>query len=345
MLDLAVVPLFVNAGAALLPALVAGAASFLSLLLRPGEVYRLARRRPLVPVAIAGLIGVIVVGGRWLWNATPAASAPTSAGLDWAELGERIVLNRQIARPLDTAPIDLAELILGGDAERCGHQGRSSPLGLKTLWTYGRPQRLADGQWEQDNFILASPIARGGVVYAASSTVDLSGNRGWVFAVDADTGRQIWKAPLPTLDGPDAFRAIVSSPALSGDGKSILIGQGLHADADCALLCLDAATGAVRWRLPTPLHLESSPAVKGDLVVIGAGAIEDANHKPIGDPGFVLAARISDGQELWRYPLADPECSPAIGDDGVVYIGGGLERQLRRGPAQRVGRNTQIQRA
>ena len=42
---LAVVPVFVNAGAALLPALVSGAASVVALLLRPREFLAVARRQ------------------------------------------------------------------------------------------------------------------------------------------------------------------------------------------------------------------------------------------------------------------------------------------------------------
>jgi outer membrane protein assembly factor BamB len=38
----------------------------------------------------------------------------------------------------------------------------------------------------------------------------------------------------------------------------------------------------------------------------------------------VLAVRLSDGKELWRHDVADPESSPAIGEDGTVYIGSGF---------------------
>jgi outer membrane protein assembly factor BamB len=38
----------------------------------------------------------------------------------------------------------------------------------------------------------------------------------------------------------------------------------------------------------------------------------------------VLAVRISDGKELWHHPVNDPESSPAIADDGTVYIGSGF---------------------
>lgn len=86
----------------------------------------------------------------------------------------------------------------------------------------------------------------------------------------------------------------------------------------------------MKWLLPTPLHIESSPAIEGNIVVAGVGAIETgSDHKPKGDPqgrghpGYVVGARISDGKELWRFPVIDPESSPAI-HEGVAFIGSGL---------------------
>ena len=61
-------------------------------------------------------------------------------------------------------------------------------------------------------------------------------------------------------------------------------------------LCFDTASGMrLRWAVKTPLHIESSPAIFGDMAVVGAGAIEGSDGKPTGDPGFVFAVRISDG--------------------------------------------------
>jgi outer membrane protein assembly factor BamB len=74
----------------------------------------------------------------------------------------------------------------------------------------------------------------------------------------------------------------------------------------------------------TPLHIESSPAIFGDIAVVGAGAVEGRDGKPVGDPGYCLAVRISDGKELWRQPVNDPESSPAVDENGLVYIGSGF---------------------
>ncbi|NQU20894.1 MAG: hypothetical protein HQ567_06390, partial [Candidatus Nealsonbacteria bacterium] len=42
-------------------------------------------------------------------------------------------------------------------------------------------------------------------------------------------------------------------------GKSLVIGQGLHPDYDSELVCIDTATGTVKWLIDCPLHIESSP--------------------------------------------------------------------------------------
>ncbi len=110
---------------------------------------------------------------------------------------------------------------------------------------------------------------------------------------------------------------------MSRDGKYLVIGQGLHSDRDCSLMCFETETGRLRWAVKTPLHVESSPAILNNMAVVGAGAIEGADGKADGDPGFVVAVRIDDGQVLWRQPVNDPESSPAIDDNGMVYIGSG----------------------
>jgi outer membrane protein assembly factor BamB len=67
-----------------------------------------------------------------------------------------------------------------------------------------------------------------------------------------------------------------------------------------------------------------------------------------------LAVRISDGKELWRQLVNDPESSPAIDENGVVYIGSGFngsavvairsesDEQLRAGNLGRIVWRTQV---
>jgi outer membrane protein assembly factor BamB len=142
--------------------------------------------------------------------------------------------------------------------------------------------------------------------------------------LDFDTGKPLWQT---TQSGHEPLRPFFSSPAVTPDGKYVIIGQGLHQDRDCSLLCFDTATGQQVWAVKTPLHVESSPAIFGDIAVAGAGAIEGDDGKAVGDPGFVLAVRIPDGKLLWKQPVNDPESSPAIDENGTVFIGSGCNGQ------------------
>src|SRR5687767_2574214 len=74
---LGVVPIFVNAGTAILPAILAPVASAAALLLRPRELVRAMRRNPAV------LLGVLLAGfGIWMfisWMMSAPAKTPVRA--------------------------------------------------------------------------------------------------------------------------------------------------------------------------------------------------------------------------------------------------------------------------
>ena len=338
---IAVVPVFVNAGAALLPALFAGLASALALLFKPKELFRVCRKKPHVPLILVA--GSVLLFFLIRWTAAPGATAemsgrgarsePGQSGTDWSKVAIEILRQEERARLLGRAspPAETptnghagksadSPLVYRVDYQRSGHQGGPSPTGLSMLWEFR----------QDDTMVLSSPLVSGKFVYCATAYLDPPGTYGSVFCLDAATGRKVWETFLKSSSPEVDFKGFFSSPALTADGKHLIIGQGLHVDGKAELVCLEAATGRVKWLLPTPLHIESSPAIEGDVVVAGAGAIEvGPDHKPKGDPtgrghpGYVLGARISDGKELWRFPVVDPESSPAI-HEGVAFIGSGL---------------------
>jgi outer membrane protein assembly factor BamB len=314
----AVVPIFTSAGVALLPTIVAALASLAVTVLNPRQLWRLGRRRPLTTGSVAGAI-VLSSAAAWWWSSGVPSRSSARAGpiaaihCDWAKVAEEIIARERsgntAARPALNAPSDVP-LVLGRDFSRCFYAGGPSPLGLKRAWRF-RPE---------DTMFLSCPAVAGNRIFVGGCQADLGGFTGLLACLDAQTGRPLWQTTQVT--GED-LRPFFSSPAISADGKYLVIGQGLHADRDCSLLCFDAETGRLRWSVKTPLHIESSPAIHGNMAVAGAGAIEGPDGNAIGDPGFVLAVRIDDGKELWRQPVNDPESSPAIGDDGTVYIGSG----------------------
>jgi len=338
---LAVVPVFVNAGAALLPALLGGLASALALLFKPKELSRVCKEKPHVPLIVIACGAVCFFSVRWMTapgNAeaeTPTRQASTEtqqSGTDWSKVAIEILRQEERARLMQRSPpSDMPKdepvekstdgpVVYRGDYQRSGYQGGPSPTELSLLWEFR----------EDDTMVLSSPLVSGEFVYCATAYLDPPGTYGSVFCLDIKTGRKVWETLLKSSSPEVDFKGFFSSPALTADGKYLLIGQGLHTDAEAELVCLEAATGRVKWLLPTPLHIESSPAIEGHIVVAGVGAIESGtDHKPKGDPngrghpGYVVGARISDGKELWRYPVVDPESSPAI-HDGVAFIGSGL---------------------
>ena len=75
-----------------------------------------------------------------------------------------------------------------------------------------------------------------------------------------------------------------------------------------AVVALDAATGAERWRAEVAFGTISSPVVAGDTVLIG------------GMDGAVYAFDAATGELLWTHALGGAiGASPAVAD-GVVYV-------------------------
>jgi outer membrane protein assembly factor BamB len=322
---IAVIPIFVNAGAAVLPTVAAAVASVAMVAFKPRELLHLVHRRP---VAVAASAGILVIGmGIMIWWLTskPSTHTPKHVGAgatihyDWAKVAETLIAQEQVRQetaasasqahvPTPTAADQPVPKALD---QASSPAGGSSPSKLNPLWSF-RPE---------DTMFLGAPAVAGNRVFAAGCQADLGSYTGLLACLDGATGKPLWQ--ITEIKG-EPLRPFFSSPAVTQDGKYLLIGQGLHEDRDCSLLCFDAVTGQLRWAVKTPLHIESSPALFGDVAIVGAGAVEGKDGKPVGDPGFCLAVRISDGKELWRQPVNDPESSPAIDENGVVYIGSGF---------------------
>lgn len=337
--DLAVVPVFVNTGAALLPALVAGLTGFVTILFKPKQLVRVCREKPLKPLAV--LAGIVAVWLVLVWTPTgeadPADDARSArrsgiAGAammtpeDWLRIARDQAATNG-AGPNTSPPVahtlpasDGKATYFCGGKTRSGYLGGPSPTNLTLRWAYV----------EKYAMFWPTPVVSGGRVYAAMCTLDPPDSFGTLICLDAQSGKRLWQLEMKAPD--KDFRGFFSSPALSGDGKSLVIGQGLHPDYDSELVCVDTGTGRVKWLIDCPLHIESSPAIAGDIVVVGAGAVEDpTTHEPKshsdpakdGNAGYVFAARISTGEVIWKHPVNDPESSPAV-EDGVVYIGSGF---------------------
>src|SRR5438477_12892159 len=95
----AVVPIFVNAGTALLPAIIAPIASALALLLKPRELLALARRRPLViPSVLLGLLGLTFLG-IWLFAPATPVRAQGPQRIGWTKVALAAIRQEENGAP------------------------------------------------------------------------------------------------------------------------------------------------------------------------------------------------------------------------------------------------------
>ena len=228
--NLAVVPVFVNAGAALLPALFAGLASALALLFKPKELFRVCRKKPHVPLIVVA--GSVLLFFLIRWMAAPGAAAETStrgAGsepgrsrTDWSKVAIEILRQEERARLVGKVPPPAetpnsghagksadSPLVYRVNYQRSGHQGGPSPTGLSLLWEFR----------QDDTMVLSSPLVSGKFVYCATAYLDPPGTYGSVFCLDAATGRKVWETFLKTSSPEVDFKGFFSSPALTADGK------------------------------------------------------------------------------------------------------------------------------
>jgi len=333
---MAVVPIVINTGVAVLPAVVAALAGVAAILFQPRALIPLLRRQwRACSVVLGGLILITIVAISWGRSGSAVRRAGRNdplqtSRIDWAKVAEDIIAQERArtvsghqaepavdseAAPRGTGLAAQGTSPTGGqDFSRVLYRGGPSPAGLNPLWSY-KPE---------GTLFFGVPAIVGKRIYAAGCQADLGAYTGLLACLDFDTGKPLWQK---TENGNEPLRPFFSSPTVTPDGKYVIIGQGLHQDRDCSLLCFDAATGQQVWAVKTPLHVESSPAIFGDMAVAGAGAIEGDDGKAVGDPGFVLAVHIPDGKVLWKQPVNDPESSPAIDENGWVFIGSGCNGQ------------------
>jgi quinohemoprotein ethanol dehydrogenase len=152
----------------------------------------------------------------------------------------------------------------------------------------------------------ATPIVVDGIMYTA-------GNWGIVYALDAATGRLLWRFD-PHNDGQAGRYACCD---VVNRGVAVWQGRVYVASLDGRLFALDAATGGQLWAADTitnhtlPYTITGAPQIAGDLVVIGNGG---ADMSVGGVRGYVSAYDLKTGHLAWRFytvPLpGDPPGQP-----------------------------------
>ena len=178
------------------------------------------------------------------------------------------------------------------------------------------PRCPACGKWERPP---APPAGRGALAWrvtlpaALASCLTLAD--GVLYACDADgklhalnaaTGKSHWQQPAD-LGEWRVYRQVAAA------GDLVLVGptdSRTIPQADKAVLALEVATGAVRWRSPLAARLVSDPATAGDGVY---AATSD---------GHAASLALADGSLRWRVPLRSVGlAAPAAAGDLVVFGG------------------------
>ena len=139
----------------------------------------------------------------------------------------------------------------------------------------------------------ANPIVVDGVMYT-------SGTWGYVYAIDAATGSELWKFD------PQAYGQAGRYPCcdLLNRGVAVWEGRVYVAATDGRLFALDAGTGAKAWEVDTivdhSLQYSSTgaPQVAGSVVVIGNGG---GDMGVGGVRGYVSAYDLRSGELRWRF--------------------------------------------
>jgi outer membrane protein assembly factor BamB len=185
----------------------------------------------------------------------------------------------------------LSALVL---AAACSKEKNVEPpaelVDFKASMTIDRVWSVSTGGGDDHMRLALAPVVEGDVLYAA-------GDGGDVLAIDAKTGRKIWKADvdLPLSAGPGVGEGLVLVGSPDGD-----------------LVALDAAQGTERWRTTLGGEILARP-VAGDAMVV----VHTVD-------GTVHGLKAADGTQVWTYEQPVPRLSlrgtapPVIAGDSAI---------------------------
>jgi outer membrane protein assembly factor BamB len=182
-----------------------------------------------------------------------------------------------------------AALVMGCSATDTFEQPAQLPDASQQV-SFERVWNVTVGDGHDGEFLYLAPLNADDVVYAASTDGEL-------LALNAETGKQIWKNSVK-----DRIFA-----GVGGDARQLYL---VSRDAD--LLALSREDGRELWRAPLPTEVLSAPQSNGSLVVV-----QTTN-------GRVLAFNAADGEKRWQYDSVVPALSiraaaaPLVGADVII---------------------------
>jgi alcohol dehydrogenase (cytochrome c) len=138
---------------------------------------------------------------------------------------------------------------------------------------------------------LAAPTIYNGVMYVV--------NGKWTFAIDVETGSQIWRTPVRLESG-------VQRSAFNRGAATIYRGKLFRVTIDNHLLALDLKTGEELWNqkfadLKDGYYATSAPIVANGVLISGVAGGESTTR------GFLDGWDPDTGKKLWRrYTIPEP---------------------------------------
>lgn len=236
---------------------------------------RAVRALRLASCLLATCIAVVACDTQDRQN-TSALQAPTTSQTDETE-----------SRDLLTLAAEPGTWLTGG---RDYSQSYHSPLTQITADNVSQLGYAWHHDLESEHGYEATPIVVDGVMYG-------SGPTGTAFALDAASGRSLWRFE-PDID-PGFVRKVccgVVNRGLALAGNRIFV-----ASLDGYLYALDRKDGSVSWKADTFIDRErgytitGAPYIANDRVIIGnAGAEFDAR-------GYITAYDTASGRQSWRF--------------------------------------------
>lgn len=170
--------------------------------------------------------------------------------------------------------------------------------GLKNIFFYAfRPDGTIRWKFPVPKQIFSSPAAVDGVVY-----VHVRDDH--VYALDAASGRVVWKAPAPA---PQPFwNPVFQDPTKSSPSVA---GGRVFVGIDHDVTALDQASGKVLWRFATGKKVDSTPLVVGDVVYVGS------------DDRTFYALEAATGRQLWSHRTGGRVSSSPTTGEGLILVG------------------------
>ncbi len=136
--------------------------------------------------------------------------------------------------------------------------------------------------------IASRPVIFDGTVYVGSDDY-------YFYAVNADTGKLVWKCK--------------GSKGFSNGSAAILDSVLFIGNYDGRLYAIDKNTGKIKWRFKTGDKISASATLFADKVYFGSF------------DNYVYCIDADSGKEIWRFKTGDIIMSSPVAYDNILYIG------------------------